>query len=89
MFSCGDIVVMDDLSSHEDKGVGEVIDMQAPDCIIGRQFPPDLYSIEPTFSKFKKLRSRPRAGCRVILRQVFPTPQVTPQFRIGALGVAE
>lgn len=51
----GDIVVMDNLSSHKVKGVREAIEPWARLCAICRRYSPDLNPIEQFFAKLKSL----------------------------------
>lgn len=51
----GDIVVMDNLSSHKVKGVREVIEATGAEARYLPPYSPDLNPIELAFSKLKKL----------------------------------
>jgi len=51
----GDIVVMDNLSSHKVKGVVEAIEEVGAEVRYLPPYSPDLNPIELAFSKFKKL----------------------------------
>lgn len=51
----GDIVVMDNLSSHKVKGVAEAIEAAGAEVRYLPPYSPDLNPIELAFSKFKKL----------------------------------
>lgn len=53
--SRGDIVVMDNLSSHKVKGVREAIEKVGAELRDLPPYSPDLNPIKPAFSKFKKL----------------------------------
>lgn len=53
--SRGDIVVMDNLSSHKVEGVREAIEKAGAELRYLPPYSPDLNPIEPAFSKFKKL----------------------------------
>lgn len=60
----GDIVVMDNLSSHKGEKVKELIELAGGKLLYLPPYSPDLSPIEPAFSKFKQLvRS---AGHRVM-----------------------
>jgi transposase len=60
----GDIVVMDNLSSHKGNRVKELIELAGAGLLYLPPYSPDLNPIEPAFSKFKQLvRS---AGHRVM-----------------------
>jgi len=60
----GDIVVMDNLSSHKGNRVKELIELAGATVLYLPPYSPDLNPIEPAFSKFKQLvRS---AGHRVM-----------------------
>jgi transposase len=51
----GDVVVMDNLSSHQVKGVAEAIESVGAEVRYPPPYSPDLNPIEPAFSKFKRL----------------------------------
>lgn len=51
----GDVVVMDNLSSHKVKGVCEMIEAAGASVLYLPPYSPDLNPIELAFSKFKKL----------------------------------
>jgi hypothetical protein len=51
----GDIVVMDNLSSHKVKGVAEAIESVGAEVRYLPPYSPDLNPIELAFSKFKRL----------------------------------
>lgn len=51
----GDVVVMDNLSSHKVKGVREAIESTGAELRYLPPYSPDLNPIELAFSKFKKL----------------------------------
>jgi transposase len=53
--SPGDIVVMDNLSSHKVQGVRAAIEKVGAELRYLPAYSPDLNPIEPAFSKFKKL----------------------------------
>lgn len=53
--SCGDIVVMDNLSSHKVKGVREAIESAGAKVLYLPPYSPDLNPIENAFSKIKQL----------------------------------
>jgi transposase len=60
----GDVVVMDNLSSHKGEKVKELIELAGGKLLYLPPYSPDLNPIEPAFSKFKQLvRS---AGHRVM-----------------------
>ena len=63
----GDIVVMDNLSSHKVAGVGEAIRKAGADVLSLPPYSPDLNPIEQTFAEFKaefrKRRPRTKADC--------------------------
>jgi transposase len=51
----GDVVVMDNLSSHKVKGVAEAIEAVGAEVRYLPPYSPDLNPIELAFSKFKRL----------------------------------
>ncbi len=53
--SCGDTVVMDNLSSHKVKGVREAIESVGASVLYLPPYSPDLNPIENAFSKLKQL----------------------------------
>lgn len=53
--SCGDLVVMDNLSSHKVKGVREAIESVGASVVYLPPYSPDLNPIENAFSKIKGL----------------------------------
>lgn len=53
--SCGDIVVMDNLSSHKVKGVRQAIEAVKASVLYLPPYSPDLNPIENAFSKLKQL----------------------------------
>jgi transposase len=63
----GDIVVMDNLSSHKVKGVREAIEAAGAELLYLPPHSPDLNAIEATFSKMKneirKRKPRTKAEC--------------------------
>ena len=63
----GDIVVMDNLSSHKVAGVAKAIRAAKAELLFLPPYSPDLNPIEQTFSKFKneirKRKPRTKAAC--------------------------
>ena len=63
----GDVVVLDNLSSHKVAGVGTAIRAAGADVLYLPPYSPDLNPIEPTFSKFKAAvrnrKPRTKAAC--------------------------
>ena len=63
----GDVVVLDNLSSHKVAGVGKAIRAAGADVLYLPPYSPDLNPIEQTFSKFKaefrKRKPRTKAEC--------------------------
>lgn len=53
--SCGEVVVMDNLSSHKVKGVREAIESAGATVLYLPPYSPDLNPIENAFSKLKQL----------------------------------
>jgi len=53
--SCGDVVVMDNLSSHKGVGVKELIESVGATVLYLPPYSPDLNPIEMAFSKLKQL----------------------------------
>ena len=53
--SCGDTVIMDNLSSHKVKGVRQAIEAAGASVLYLPPYSPDLNPIEPAFSKVKQL----------------------------------
>ena len=51
----GDVVVMDNLSSHHVKGVREAIEGAGAECLYLPPYSPDFNPIEQAFSKLKGL----------------------------------
>lgn len=84
----GDIVIMDNLSSHKVRGVSEVIESAGASVLYLPPYSPDLNPIETVFSKFKWLiRS---LGCRTVeglwkacgeVSQVFTEPECRNHFQ--------
>jgi transposase len=56
----GDVEVMDNLSSHKDKGVRERIEAAGEELLYLPPYSPDLNSIEKTWSKLKLRFARPK-----------------------------
>jgi transposase len=90
----GDLVVMDNLSSHKVKGVRERIEASGPELLYLPPYSPDLNPIEKTSSKLKLLLRSAKARTRDILDQAISDliPQITPDnaqawFRFSGYGV--
>ena len=77
----GDVVVMDNLSSHKVAGVRERIEAVGAECLYLPPYSPDLNPIEKAWSKLKQLlrsaRARTVPDLDAALTQLLP--QITPQ----------
>jgi transposase len=68
----GDLVIMDNLSSHKGPRVGQLIRAVGAEVVYLPPYSPDLNPIEPAFSKIKPLlRSLAARGGRPVER--YPT----------------
>jgi len=90
----GDVVVMDNLSSHKVKGVRERIEAAGAELLYLPPYSPDLNPIEKAWSKLKLLLRSAKARTREILDQAITEllPQITPDnaqawFRFSGYGV--
>jgi transposase len=90
----GDVVVMDNLSSHKVKGVRERIEAAGAELLYLPPYSPDLNPIEKAWSKLKLLLRSAKARTREILDQAITDllPQITPDnaqawFRFSGYGV--
>jgi len=90
----GDVVVMDNLSSHKVKGVRERIEAAGAELLYLPPYSPDLNPIEKPWSKLKLLLRSAKARTREILDQAITEllPQITPDnaqawFRFSGYGV--
>jgi transposase len=63
----GDIVIMDNLSSHKVKGVAELIQAAGADVVYLPQYSPDLNPIEMMWSKIKAHLRKTKARTRQLL----------------------
>lgn len=66
---CGDIVVMDNLSSHKVNGVREAIEARGAEVWYLPPYSPDLNPIEMMWSKVKHLIRKAKARCEETLDQ--------------------
>ncbi len=90
----GDLVVMDNLSSHKVKGVRERIEAAGAELLYLPPYSPDLNPIEKAWSKLKPLLRTAKARTREVLDQAITDllPQITPDnaqawFRFAGYGV--
>lgn len=90
----GDLVVMDNLSSHKVKGVRERIEEAGAELLYLPPYSPDLNPIEKAWSKLKLLLRTAKARTREVLDQAITDllPQITPEnaqawFRFSGYGV--
>jgi transposase len=90
----GDLVVMDNLSSHEVKGVRERIEATGAELLYLPPYSPDLNPIEKAWSKLKLLLRTAKARTSEVLDQAITDllPQITPEnaqawFRFSGYGV--
>ena len=90
----GDLVVMDNLSSHKVKGVRERIEAAGAELLYLPPYSPDLNPIEKAWSKLKILLRSAKARTRDVLDQAISDmlPQITPDnaqawFRFSGYGV--
>ena len=90
----GDVVVMDNLSSHKVKGVRERIEAAGAELLYLPPYSPDLNPIEKAWSKLKLLLRSAKARTRELLDQAITDllPQITPDnaqawFRFSGYGV--
>lgn len=77
----GDVVVMDNLSSHKAYGVRERIEAASAQLLYLPPYSPDLNPIEKAWSKLKQLLRATRARTKEALDQALTDllPQLTPQ----------
>jgi transposase len=90
----GDLVVMDNLSSHKVKGVRERIEAAGAQLLYLPPYSPDLNPIEKAWSKLKLLLRSAKARTSEVLDQAITDmlPQITPDnaqawFRFSGYGV--
>ena len=90
----GDLVVMDNLSSHKVKGVRERIEAAGAELLYPPPYSPDMNPIEKAWSKLKLLLRSAKARTREVLDQAITDllPQITPDnaqawFRFSGYGV--
>lgn len=90
----GDLVVMDNLSSHKVKGVRERIEAAGAELLYLPPYSPDMNPIEKAWSKLKLLLRSAKARTREVLDQAITDllPQITPDnaqawFRFSGYGV--
>ena len=90
----GDVVVMDNLSSHKVKGVRERIEAAGAELLYLPPYSPDLNPIEKAWSKLKLLLRSTKARTKDVLDQAITDllPQITPDnaqawFRHSGYGV--
>ena len=90
----GDVVVMDNLSSHKVKGVRERIEAAGAELLYLPPYSPDMNPIEKAWSKLKLLLRTAKARTREVLDQAITDllPQITPEnaqawFRFSGYGV--
>ena len=76
----GDVVVMDNLSSHKVKGVRERIEAAGAELLYLPPYSPDLNPIEKAWSKLKLLLRSTKARTKDVLDQAITDllPQITP-----------
>jgi transposase len=90
----GDVVVMDNLSSHKVTGVRESIEATGAELLYLPPYSPDLNPIEKAWSKLKQLLRSAKARTSEALDQAITEllPQITPDnaqawFSLAAHGV--
>jgi transposase len=90
----GNLVVMDNLSSHKVKGVRERIEAAGAELLYLPPYSPDLNPIEKAWSKLKLLLRSAKARTKDVLDQAISDllPQITPDnaqawFRFSGYGV--
>lgn len=90
----GDVVVMDNLSSHKVKGVRERIEAAGAELLYLPPYSPDLNPIEKAWSKLKLLLRSAKARTKDVLDQAITDllPQITQDnarawFRCSGYGV--
>jgi transposase len=90
----GDVVVMDNLSSHKVTGVRESIEATGAELLYLPPYSPDLNPIEKAWSKLKQLLRSAKARTSEVLDQAITEllPQITPDnaqawFRLAGYGV--
>jgi transposase len=90
----GDVVVMDNLSSHKVKGVRERIEAAGAELLYLPPYSPDLNPIEKAWSKLKLLLRSAKARTKDVLDQAITDllPQITPDnaqawFKHSGYGV--
>lgn len=90
----GDVVVMDNLSSHKVKGVRERIEAAGAELLYLPPYSPDLNPIEKAWSKLKLLLRSAKARTKDALDQAITEllPMLTPEnahawFRFSGYGV--
>jgi transposase len=90
----GDVVVMDNLSSHKVKGVRERIEAAGAELLYLPPYSPDLNPIEKAWSKLKLLLRSAKARTKEVLDQAITDllPQITSDnaqawFRFSGYGV--
>jgi transposase len=90
----GDVVVMDNLSSHKVKGVRERIEAAGAELLYLPPYSPDLNPIEKAWSKLKQLLRSAKARTKEALDQAITEllPQITAEnaqawfrLRLGAV----
>jgi transposase len=76
----GDVVVLDNLSSHKVKGVRERIEAAGAELLYLPPYSPDLNPIEKAWSKLKLLLRSVKARTKDVLDQAITDllPQITP-----------
>jgi len=77
----GDVVVMDNLSSHKVKGVREKIEKCGAQVLYLPPYSPDLNPIEKAWSKLKTLLRATKARSKEVLEQAISKliPLITPE----------
>jgi len=90
----GDVVVMDNLSSHKVKGVRERIEAAGAELLYLPPYSPDLNPIEKAWSKIKQLLRSAKARTKDVLDQAITDllPEITADnarawFRFSGYGV--
>ena len=77
----GDVVVMDNLSSHKVTGVRQLIEKAGAEVLYLPPYSPDLNPIEKAWSKLKQLLRAAKARSKEALDQAITEllPQITPE----------
>ena len=86
--SCGQVVVMDNLSAHKGERVRELIERRGCSILFLPPYSPDFSPIEEAFSKVKALlrKAAARTGAALVKAIGIALSAVTPEDAIGFFG---